>query len=148
MLRTLISHSSPAASTQPALRNLRIRCGKCLIGSKIESTGGLRLPRYRGLYGCGSKCAVRDPPDACACYHPPSKLVPGASQRRVCGHRLRHQEQGARASAADCRTLRSATPQTGSELGLCGVESAKHVCKRGIPTNLTITPNSTLRLER
>lgn len=61
------THSSaPAGGAQSAPHGLRSRHLQCLIDSRIELAGELRLPLHQGLLGCRSTHTTKNPPDASA----------------------------------------------------------------------------------
>ena len=79
------AHSSaPSGSAQSTPRSLRSRYRQCLVDSRIELPGELRLPLHLGLQGCRSTDTAKNPPDAAA--HG-SNGHPSPLRARSCGER-------------------------------------------------------------
>ena len=93
-----------AGSAQSAPCSLRGRCRQCLVDSRIELAGELRLPLHQDPQRCRSTDTTENPPDASAygISYPPSPR-----RARKCGERT------------GCGTLRAAMPQIGTEFDLC-----------------------------
>ena len=93
-----------AGSAQSAPRSLRGRCRQCLVDSRIELAGELRLLLHQGLQRCRSTDTTENPPDTSA-YG--ISCPPNPRRARGCGERT------------GCGTLRAPLPQTGPEFDLC-----------------------------